>query len=243
MRTHGPMLCCHKDSFSFFLLPSVSFLCLFIPSSAWYVVLLFLFTTKYFKILQTLISQFFSFVFCFFFSCWMLSKWVFWEMRLCVSSRAVYDWRACTNMGSTWRLPCLYVSVLHQANGRGKCILDGVCTLYVEKTYFCNRMPLHTVVHACALSSTHMYTIHFFFQPAVHAQAPEIGRNRGAVARPKPHTSCFLANGGRRRWHRAPFRSRVGFSWHNATIFLIKLSSWRIYLFVRRPVTSFLVSF
>ena len=32
-------------------------------------------------------------------------------------------------------------------------------------------------------------------------------------------------------------------SWHNATIFLIKLSSWRIYLFVRRPVTSFLVSF
>ena len=33
----------------------------------------------------------------------------------------------------------------------------------------------------------------------VHAQGPEIGRNRGAVARPKPHTSCFRANGGRRR--------------------------------------------
>ena len=26
---------------------------------------------------------------------------------------------------------------------------------------------------------------------SVHAQAPEIGRNRGAAARPKPHTSCF----------------------------------------------------
>ena len=41
------------------------------------------------------------------------------------------------------------------------------------------------------------------------------------------------------------FRLSCGFSWHNATIFLIKLSSWRIYqiLFARRPVTSFLVSF
>ena len=48
-------------------------------------------------------------------------------------------------------------------------------------------------------------------QCSVHAQAPEIGRNRGAAARPKPQTSCFRANGGRRRWHRAPFRCRVGF--------------------------------
>ena len=39
------------------------------------------------------------------------------------------------------------------------------------------------------------------------------------------------------------FSLSCGLSWHNATIFLIKLSSWRIYLFVRRPVTSFLVSF
>ena len=39
------------------------------------------------------------------------------------------------------------------------------------------------------------------------------------------------------------FPLSCGLSWHNATIFLIKLSSWRIYLFVRRPVTSFLVSF
>ena len=39
------------------------------------------------------------------------------------------------------------------------------------------------------------------------------------------------------------FPLSCGLSWHNATIFLIKLSSWRIYLFVRRPVTSILVSF
>ena len=39
------------------------------------------------------------------------------------------------------------------------------------------------------------------------------------------------------------FPLSCGLSWHSATIFLIKLSSWRMYLFVRRPVTSFLVSF
>ena len=79
----------------------------------------------------------------------------------------------------------------------------------------------------------------------LHTQAHEIGRNRGELRPAEAHVSCFRANRGKKKAS-GSFPLCFGLSWKthlNATIFLTKLSSRRIYLFVRRPVTSFLVSF
>ena len=91
-------------------------------------------------------------------------------------------------MGSTWRVPCLYVSVLYQANGRGKCILDGVCTLYVEKIYFCKRMHLS---HCCTCMRSQLHTQSIFFsarkngegQKSQCQKSPQTERRTTAVAR------------------------------------------------------------
>ena len=77
----------------------------------------------------------------------------------------------------------------------------------------------HSPGHVSLRPQQHSLGHVFDLSHRVDAQAPEIGRNQGAAARPKPHTSCFRANGGRRRcrtWGSFPLS--CGLFWHNVTI-------------------------
>ena len=67
----------------------------------------------------------------------------------------------------------------------------------------------------------------------VHAQAPKSGCCGTAESTYK----LFSRQWRKKKETSRSFRLSCGLSWHDSTIFLIKLSSWRIYLFVRRPVT------